>query len=466
MKAHMQSRVFVYGAYTLVFIWFTYNFAGSILVPLLPSTDTQSSGQNFIDQLIMLISVCFSAFFILWSRENIIKLVKNNVMLFILFSWFFATSFWSMHPAITVRRVIGEFIFIVFALCVVPTLKTPKNAIVPIVLVLILTFVLNLVSLVFTPGTAFDDVGNFKGIFLQKNTASTTFFLMTAVMFFYGLSKGSILNASAFFLSALCCLAFMFLAGSKTVIAFALLLSVLFLAMYIYSRFERLPFVLILLAMITIFGFSWVIIVFGDISDADIFEFFTGDPTLTRRTELWESLIRMIDERPIFGFGWGAIWGLGADLNPLPAPTNMWFMDASDINTGHNTFIDVWAQSGVIGFVLAIFFILRTVWVYYCLLASGKLRFEDAALIYGFFFLIVFTILNCLTESYLFQPSSPVGRFFIYLSIFGEYWWMILRSRQRERPLQVSEAFVSQPARLYQAGGRVAPRPIQRSRLS
>ena len=437
MLRHTYARSIFVGASALVFLWYSYLFFGSFIIRTFTNIDQEVSGSNFVNQFILLFTICFSIILFFWSRENIIRLLKSIIPIIAVYLWFLATVFWSLQPAITVRRVAGEAIFLFFVICVVPVIKSPKNAVFPLILALLLVLFANIISIVMFPGESFDELGNFHGTFIQKNSASTAFFIIALLTFFYGLSRDKSYERILFSFISIISLIFLAISGSKTVIGFSLILSSAFSLIYFLSRLERFSFLLLVLAFLAIFGFSWMFIVFGDISQAEIYEFFTGDPTLTRRTELWEYLVLMIEERPILGVGWGAIWNIGTDLNPLPAPHNIWFMDASDINTAHNTFIDVWAQGGAVGLIIVVFFIFRTIWVYYTIITGGNMNRSDATIVFGLLIMGVFIILNSFTETYLFQPSGGIGRLFVYLAIFGEYWRMVLGSRHLPAPGRV-----------------------------
>jgi O-antigen ligase len=78
------------------------------------------------------------------------------------------------------------------------------------------------------------------------------------------------------------------------------------------------------------------------------------DMTLTDRTLLWTDIIDNAAKSPIVGVGMGAFWvgEIGYDLYPLPNwshKTPGWRPDG-----GHNGFLDVYVELGVIGLLLFI----------------------------------------------------------------------------------------------------------------
>ncbi|WP_166879309.1 O-antigen ligase [Salinibacterium sp. ZJ450] len=79
------------------------------------------------------------------------------------------------------------------------------------------------------------------------------------------------------------------------------------------------------------------------------------DSTLTNRTEIWDIVIGVADDRPVLGWGWVSYW------TPWTEP----FTDLVTINGvvqthAHNAWLDVWLQLGIVGLVVFAVFIIRT----------------------------------------------------------------------------------------------------------
>lgn len=71
------------------------------------------------------------------------------------------------------------------------------------------------------------------------------------------------------------------------------------------------------------------------------------DPTLTGRTEIWESLMRRVDERPWTGYGYSAFWGIDSvPANQVRQETG-WLVPSA-----HNGWIDLLVELGWPGAVL------------------------------------------------------------------------------------------------------------------
>ncbi|WP_226656297.1 O-antigen ligase [Leifsonia sp. LS1] len=78
---------------------------------------------------------------------------------------------------------------------------------------------------------------------------------------------------------------------------------------------------------------------------------------LTGRLDIWEKVIGLAQQRPVFGWGWVSYWA------PWVSP----FHDLAERNgvvylQAHNAWLDVWLQLGVIGLILFGLLIVSTLW--------------------------------------------------------------------------------------------------------
>ena len=81
---------------------------------------------------------------------------------------------------------------------------------------------------------------------------------------------------------------------------------------------------------------------------ADTIDFLTGDPTFTGRVAIWQYVLSRWEESPYFGQGFGALWQVGPEIGArLRAAQLSWLM-----NEAHNGYLDVLAQTGIIGLLL------------------------------------------------------------------------------------------------------------------
>ena len=84
----------------------------------------------------------------------------------------------------------------------------------------------------------------------------------------------------------------------------------------------------------------------------------TGDPTLTGKTTVWRYVLWRWEESPYLGQGFGALWQVGPELGAYlrHAEVTGWLM-----NEAHNGYLDVLAETGIVGLLLLGFFVLSGV---------------------------------------------------------------------------------------------------------
>jgi O-antigen ligase len=74
------------------------------------------------------------------------------------------------------------------------------------------------------------------------------------------------------------------------------------------------------------------------------------DPTLTGRTDVWTNLEHAIGERPWLGYGYGGFWNqLGGTYGTFWNQRSFWAP-----GSGHNSYIDVRIDLGIVGLILFI----------------------------------------------------------------------------------------------------------------
>ena len=83
-------------------------------------------------------------------------------------------------------------------------------------------------------------------------------------------------------------------------------------------------------------------------------------PTLTGRSETWEKVIELAEQKPIFGWGWVSHWTPWVEpFKSLDTKNGIQVMHA------HNAWLDVWLQLGWVGvlfFAVLVLVTLQRVW--------------------------------------------------------------------------------------------------------
>ena len=78
-----------------------------------------------------------------------------------------------------------------------------------------------------------------------------------------------------------------------------------------------------------------------------LFALLGKSPDLTGRTNIWNSVIELAQQRPVFGWGWVSYW------TPWAEPLNgLAFEGGVQQFQAHNAWLDVWLQLGIVGLVV------------------------------------------------------------------------------------------------------------------
>lgn len=132
-----------------------------------------------------------------------------------------------------------------------------------------------------------------------------------------------------------------------------------------------------------------------------IFKMLGKDPTLTGRTEIWASLMRLSDKHPWLGYGYKAFW------TPTSVPASVVRAETHwDVPSAHNGWLDLLIQLGwggviLFGGVLAIGF--------FCAL------FRFARVKDGFFSVLILLLFSFLimSESFILSQNSLIWALFV-----------------------------------------------------
>jgi exopolysaccharide production protein ExoQ len=195
----------------------------------------------------------------------------------------------------------------------------------------------------------------------------------------------------------------MFRSTSKTSLVVSIILLVI---LFFYSKYRwqgKITVVyldigiLILGAMTTILIGNWSEIITG----------IGRDPTLTGRTPMWGVALYRLMERPLLGFGRGAFWAPGSKY---AKEVGLALTNGFTPPHGHNGFIDMALDVGLIGFTL---FVISFLIAYFRALKLAYASQEPENLWYlGF---LIFLVMNNLTESFFLYKTNIFWT--LYLSV-------------------------------------------------
>lgn len=402
----------------LLFLYFLFGFIGN--APLGGSELRSTTGGTNVGRQVLLIGIFCGVIPILGLyRHRVVHVLRLNMLPVLTYAWLMLTSLWSLHPALTTHRVIAELLVLSLLLATVCVMRSWRIIIYPITAAAIIIILADMAAVVLRPGLAIGPLGA-MGIHTNKNLAGVITLIAVIVCggTFFAQRNGKVRAA----LLPVIALGFVFLilTKSKTSLGLALAIYAAFPAFYlVFKRWSAAPAVVPVVAL----SLAALIVLFvacADVSQSEFLEFVFGDATLTRRTELWAFLHANIDQRPYLGWGWGAFWDTGSVVNPIIAPPQSWVLPATEINTAHNGYIDIWLQSGLIGLSLVVLIILHTVWIYASLLRQRCWGEENEWLIATAFAVVIALALYNFLESLIFHPADCLSTMFILCVLAGK----------------------------------------------
>lgn len=193
------------------------------------------------------------------------------------------------------------------------------------------------------PGLA----GDWRGLFVHKNGAGAVMVMLIFVAIFIYRTW----NKAAAILIGFLAAVFLVFTHAKSPLN---LLPFAFLVSYLMPRLRSsfLAFALILGVPIFINLMTVGSVMFEPIKMLDAR--FLSDPTFTGRNEIWSFAVDHVAQRPLFGFGFEAFWGM-PDLVNAWNYLESWGYRASD---AHNGYLNLAVTTGLIGLALSLCFII------------------------------------------------------------------------------------------------------------
>ena len=269
-----------------------------------------------------------------------INLAVRMPLTVLLIGWVGLSVFWSIDQGVTFRRFIAIAMTTVFGL----HLAVRYNWREFLTLLGIVWLILAIGSIVFSlavPALGIEHeehVGAWKGLWFQKNTLGGH---MARASFLFGIliiteHQHRHIWSFGFVLS----LGLVLMSTSKTSLL-GVLIGLGLVA--IGALMRRGP--------ISSLSMIWCLVAFGGgfgflaTTQPELFFALLGrDATLTGRTEIWDALGQLIQQRPIFGYGFGAFWSEGSAQAAYVKDLTQW-----EVPTAHNGWLETWLAIGIVG---------------------------------------------------------------------------------------------------------------------
>ncbi len=404
----------------LLFVYFLFGFIGSnpLSGGALP---TSTGGSNVVRQLMLIgVFVC-SLPVLLHYRVRAIAVLRENLLIVAIYGWLGATTLWSAHPPLTLRRLIADLLVFALLVAAVTTARSWRLLVYPIATAAAVVILADIAAMAVVPHLAFGPLGA-MGIHTNKNLAGVI--TLVALLLIGGsfFARRSLRIRALLVPLLLAGVVFLVLTKSKTSLGLFLVVAACFPALYlVINRWSAAP-AIVPVALVSVLALAIATAAASGIPASAVAELVFGDATLTRRTELWAYLQSNIANHPFLGSGWGAFWDTGAEVNPINAPPQSWVLPATEINTAHSGYIDIWLQAGAVGLVLVLLMIARFFWVAVPLSRRRDWGAENQRLV-ATLICIVFTLaLYNFVESILFRPSDTLSSLVVLAVLASERW--------------------------------------------
>ncbi|MCY1646550.1 polysaccharide biosynthesis protein HfsI [Caulobacter sp. SL161] len=291
---------------------------------------------------------------------------------------------WSLQPDVTIRRLVAVVFTTLTGVLLAERFEWPKTLEVlasTYAVVVTLSFVFGL----FMPAygvMSIDFPGAWRGVYGFKNQLGWAMSLATPTFLACALANPQRRRLWLGFAGA--ALLLIVLSTSKTALV-SCLAGLAFMPLIALCRIGPALGTTALLAAVSVIALVGAVYA---LAPELVFELIGRDATFTGRTLIWDAISRQIEQRPLTGYGYGAVWDDLSGWGPVAWISND---QGFKIFSAHNTVLGVWLELGLIG-VTAWLMLLVGAWL------KGLSRLATAPAYFFLPFLAIFT-LHSLTES-------------------------------------------------------------------
>lgn len=327
---------------------------------------------------------------LLFHPKQAFATARRGALPWLIIGWVGLSLTWSVLPAITLRRALALLLASMYGL-LLAVRYSPPTVLKMLGIALAVIVWTSLISVWLFPEWAvmiWPHPGAWQGVLYHKNALGRTCVLALLVFWvLYIIEKGMARNAWA--ISSVAALILLIGSRSTTSWIVILLLALVWLLLRFFRRLP--PLMRPAVCSLGIAGVLPVLLMVPGYLE-EILGFFGKDLTLTGRIPLWRSLIPLILERPLVGYGYGAFWA--GDPSVAIRASFWWAKQA------HNGYLDLWLEIGLIGILISIMLLLHT------LTQAGLKAFQNLDVIYKFIFLYTFfLLLSNITEAMLLESG-------------------------------------------------------------
>lgn len=274
-----------------------------------------------------------------------------NILLLLLIVWAFASTLWSLEPALTLQRSISLLSMYLLGLYIVTRLNSRQQVRFIFWLIVFVLLMSVLFALILPDYGIMTDshAGSWQGILSHKNVLGRLLITGFAILL---VTPRVWLGINRWQSIVLLMLFVMVIWMTRSASARVLLFYFIMLVPVLYLLYQH-PFLLIGLTMFgMLIGIG--LLLFLLINSTEFFALFGRDATMTGRTHLWDSALRMIADRPLLGYGYTVSFTPTSPIHHLL----IW----EEAPHAHNGWLDTALDLGLIGAGLLTLSNLQNIW--------------------------------------------------------------------------------------------------------
>ncbi|TAJ31593.1 O-antigen ligase [Bosea sp. (in: a-proteobacteria)] len=290
--------------------------------------------------------LCFARY------KPVLATVIKALPIFAFIIWAFVTCLWAPTPTAAFNTTGRVFVIVLGAAYISARMK-PAEIISLLTQAFAISITISLICIVAFPRIGYNSTlmgyeSAWRGAMMQKNFLGALMNYGFIVAYYSNLWKTNYTHIRLYLLFMSPIMLVMSQSATAMIATISTAAFVILLAMVnnSSSKFEK-------LASLWVFFATMTAICVGLIFSEDIFALIGRSTTLTGRSEIWPMIIELIKERPIIGYG-HAFWNADSAIR-----ANLWARGGWLIAHAHNAYLDIWFQTGLVGFCIALFFIVK-----------------------------------------------------------------------------------------------------------
>lgn len=389
--------------FTYLIVMLTANIGYLATRGVLTAEEVAKQG-SIISQATAVLFFGLSIFMQIVDRKSVRRILVTAAPLVPMLIWVLLSVTWSDFPDASIRRALRLVVDTTTAILLAAGYRDQYR----FLRVIYFTFTIILIAdiaLLGVPSLSFTPIG-YAGVHESKQAAGI-FCLVALPLFLLAAIDRRIFPFRIISFSAvLGCLIILAISLSKSALGLVPICVILTLAINFIRRTKSLTaFVMILiLAIVALIA----ILIIVSIGFDEILKVTVGDPTLTGRDQIWDYSLSLFSQSPLLGHGYGAVWNVGV-FSVLQLPE----MSESFVLTGgQNGYLDVMAESGIVGLSLAMIFLASV--LYRLLVRMPHEEFKEINLIAIYTFFAI--TLEDMFETNIFRSGAGFWIYFLLIT--------------------------------------------------